>query len=47
MMDSIVSSAEIPVIEKNILIIEDETMFAKAVKNTCKEPVLLLNWRPT
>lgn len=46
MMDSIVSSAEIPVIEKNILIIEDETMFAKAVKKHLQRAGFIIELAP-
>jgi len=32
MQDSLVTSAEVPILEKRILLVEDETVFAKAVK---------------
>ncbi len=35
-MDSLVTSVEIPVLEKQILIVEDETVFAKAVQKQLK-----------
>ena len=35
-MDSLVTSVEIPILEKHILIVEDETVFAKAVQKQLK-----------
>ena len=32
MSDPLITSAEVPVLEKNILLVEDEAVFAKAVK---------------
>ena len=32
MQDSLITSAEVPVLEKRILLVEDESVFAKAVK---------------